>query len=414
MHGYKYLLISTACSLIFSTQLHAAIAPDAASINVKQSCGTEDNCFEDMSVLSDWIHNTRLPSASAPLTVDIGPGSFSGYNCNNSGYTTLRGAGRSSTRLIQAGNKAAVVVTECEKLSFQDMTISGSGNTAIGIDWSGRGNSTYSNIELSAKGSFTSFAWGDHDINGNVCSASDEKSEHFFFGSTIKAEGGFYNNAYYTFCAVTWIYGSEIITIADNSGATGNVATNAGFRVQGDGVQIQVFGSRVTSRSGTGTITNTPTPGLGLVGATVSDGGTFHMHGGIIGVIADNPAINTPASGVTVYGSTSKVHIIDTAFNVKATGNAAAYRIWNYGGDSIVNTPFLWSAGSMPPVGNNNGDSVISETGQDMYVETDCLANGDCNSTGVETHIMVYNQNCSVDGAWFDTTTGRCRGDLGN
>jgi hypothetical protein len=45
-------------------------------------------------------------------------------------------------------------------------------------------------------------------------------------------------------------------------------------------------------------------------------------------------------------------------------------------------------------------------------VETHCDASGDCDGAGTQTHLMVYNEDCAVDGPWFNTATRACRGVL--
>lgn len=392
----------------------AVVAPDASVVQVKKNCGSEDNCFDNMTALSDWVHSVRLPSSANTLLVDVGPGDFSGYHCTNSGYTTIRGSGRGTTNLTQGAGTAAVNVTNCTKLGFQDITISGSGNNAIGIEWAGAGNSTYSNVELTADGGFVTAAWYDHGLNNSTCDSAEEKSEHFFYGSTITSKGTFYNNSYYTFCAVSWFYGSELIAVGGDSTY---MLTNSPFRVQGNGVEVQLFGSRVTSLSGDADVVyNFIYPGQGLVGAHVSEGARFHMHGGIISVKAQNTTEDTNVAGIVVGGANSHVHVIDTAFNPSASGGATAHRILNVD-NAKVSSPFLWFSGTTPPSGNANGDSIQSETGEDMFVETDCNANGDCNNAGTETHIMIYNAACSTnaggDGSsWYNSTVARCRGDV--
>ncbi|HIG00925.1 MAG TPA: hypothetical protein EYQ66_06415 [Myxococcales bacterium] len=54
-----------------------------------------------------------------------------------------------------------------------------------------------------------------------------------------------------------------------------------------------------------------------------------------------------------------------------------------------------------------------SEHGQDLFVETDCDANGTCAGAGNEPHQMIYaGEVCATGGSddpWFDSVEGECR-----
>jgi len=69
----------------------------------------------------------------------------------------------------------------------------------------------------------------------------------------------------------------------------------------------------------------------------------------------------------------------------------------------------VWPTGSLPPNATGETGGAQSETGQDMFVETDCGSGGDCSGGGSETHLMIYNSSCSTAGPWFDVVTGACR-----
>jgi len=402
------VFITVSMLVVMPGTANAIIDDNAEVVTVRQDCGLADNCFTDINVMSDWIHNTRLPSASLPLFVDVGPGPFNGFYCTEQGNITVRGSGRENTVLLGAlggplknrVNGTAVNISDCTNLTFENLSIRG---TITGITWSGSGNSTYNNVEISVNGGTnTSFAWYDS------CSAGVERSVHNFFGSSIIAEGAFYNFAYYTDCAETWIYGSEI-TAKGKSGSSSLLANKA-FRLVGDNAEVQVFGSLVRSVAGSATAVNaTVGAAQGLAAVSVQDGGTFHMHGGILTAKAKGASGDVDVASVSSTGN-SNIHVLGTAFNPVAAGNGTAYRILT-DGNGNVRSPFLWAAGDSVPEGNPNGDSIQSVNGADIFVETDCYADGDCDTAGgTETHMMIYNAACNTASNWFDSTTGRCRG----
>ena len=107
---------------------------DAQVVFLREDCGPSGsemkNCFETMASLSDpatgWIWNDRdpAPSANEPLLVDIGPGTFDGFECpDGKGFVTLRGTGRVNTIL---SDTVAIDVENCAALDFIDLTASGS------------------------------------------------------------------------------------------------------------------------------------------------------------------------------------------------------------------------------------------------------------------------------------------------
>lgn len=405
---YK-IMLSVPLLIGISGNASAAVSDTAEVVTVRQDCGTTDNCFTDINAMSDWIHNTRLPTTTNPLFVDVGPGTFNGFYCTAQGNITVRGSGRDNTVLTGAlggsgGNRVsttAVNIDSCTNLTFENLSIRGKN---VGINWAGSGNSTYNNIELSVDGviSNTSFAWYDS------CSPGVERSVHNFFGSSIIAKGGFYNFAYYTDCAETWIYGSEVT--AKGLAGSSNLLANKAFRLVGDNAEVQVFGSLVRSVAGSATnISPTVLAAQGLAAVSIQEGGTFHMHGGILTAKAAGANGDVEVASISAAGLGNTIHVIGTAFNPVAAGNGIAYRIKD-DGNANINSPALWLSGDTPPKGNSNGDSIQSVNGADMYVETDCDASGDCDAAGTETHVMVYNSSCTTNGTWFNSTTGRCRG----
>ncbi len=385
----------TVCSLTISNSVYAALDPNAEVVHVRQNCGQLTDCSSSMTEIADWIHFTRHPSVNNPVIVDIGPGQFSGFYCSGDGNITLRGSGANNTQLV--GN-TAISVDSCTNLSFEHLTVKGSYK---GINWTGPGNSSYTDVVLAVDGNAVTYAWFDN------CDASNQISVHYFFGSKIIAEGNFYNFGYYSNCAETWFYGSEITAKAKQPSGY-HVLANVPVRVAGQNSIVQVYGSAVRAIRGSSDKFYKIAGNQGLVAAQAQNGASFHMHGGILTATAAGANQDNDAAGILALGG-SFVHVIDTAFNVRGSGNGTAYRIFK-DATSTVSSPFQWAASADVPVGNDFGSSIKSETGADMFVETDCDTTGNCQNSGTDTHIMIYNDNCTTDGPWFDTTTGRCRG----
>jgi hypothetical protein len=335
--------------------------------------------------------------------VDIGPGEFDRFECPAAtppnGYVTLRGSGREQTR-IKGGdsvNKGAITADGCENLSFQDLTLIG---TALGVVWAGSGSSQWSNVEVRAVTNFNFFAFGWYDIGD--CDP-ESKALHYWFGSKIHATGAYAANlGYYAKCSENWFYGGEIE--ADMSNYPGqtiaSTAIHNAVRLETNG-DFRAFGSALRARLG---------PFCGSVGSHVAvdiqDNGMFHMHGGIINATAVPEGISC-SSPVNLASTAIKVqddgfaHTPGTAFVVKAGGSGVAKRT-EAQGNATVQSPYLWPSGDEPP-------NVTTITGYDLFVETDCDQNGDCDAAGNETHLMIYNVAACPTSKWFDSTLGSCR-----
>jgi hypothetical protein len=112
--------------------------------------------------------------------------------------------------------------------------------------------------------------------------------------------------------------------------------------------------------------------------------------------------------GDTGYRRRRRRSVGVAAFNtarVSLYGSAVRTRERNGG---RVDSPLLWAEGTAPPTGGSASD-LQSETGSDLFVETDCASVG-CQAAGTEPHLLVYSAACATAGPWFDTVTGRCRG----
>jgi hypothetical protein len=361
-----------------------------------------------MAEVVTWTWNTRQPTASDPLVIDVGPGEFGPFSCTNAGYVTIRGNGRDNTIIAQQGAQGAVTVENCTRLSFQNLAIKGDefGYSSAAIYWFEGGDSTWSDVDVFSGGgtASVSYSWWDE------CTGSGEKSLHYWFGSRLIGQGGWYHTTMFTACSETWFYGGEVAAIGNPNSPNSNFLQHTAVWVLSRG-DFRAFGTAIRSTDGGANKTIFNGGGrLGLQGVIVGnfdsytnlgpEGGDFHMHGGIINTNGSNTSGDSDVFALHV-DDVADAHVVDTAFSVKASGTGTGHRI----SGSKAQSPYQWPPGSNPP-------QIGSVHGADMFVETDCDGTGDCEGAGTETHVMVYNASCTVTGPWFDSTTGRCRGDI--
>lgn len=364
------------------------------------------DCVETLVDLRNmiWGAGGIHPTASSPLIVDIGPGTFTGtMSCNtNEGYVTFRGAGRE--RSIITTNSASAIATfamiGCRSISFQDLTLENAGegasNSALLIwDTSTKcGPITVTNSNLLAP---HGYAWYE------TAPTFGTKIDHFVFGSRLV--GG--KTAIISASGRSWFYGSDLVletwapvgsapTIVGSPGAiTPHVVVAS---KDGD---VRVFGSslRVIADAVHQSVTEVIGVRLPRTGET---GGEFHMHGGIINVTTKQNAgvkaigiLNEPTGGLS--------HTLATAFVVMSAVGTDSVRL---SGGGNHQSPLLWQSGTAPP---NTGvaGTVVSKSGQDIYVETDCNSAG-CNAAGTDPHLMIYKDDCP-NSKWFDVVRDQCR-----
>ena len=222
---------------------------------------------------------------------------------------------------------------------------------------------------------------------------------HFWFNSKIIGVPSSFSPAavYLARCGESWFYGSDIFLKMSNEGANANAV-----QISGTG-DVRVFGStiRTVVPAGSDGVDKTFSPNVVKVLGT----GTFHMHGGIITSDAQASSETFDISGIYAHqrgSNVPSVHVIDTAFNLKPPPAGGISNRITGTATYAVQSPFLWQNGDTPP-------AITSRNGSDIFVETDCSSSG-CQGSGIETHMLIYNDNCNTDGPWFDIVTGRCRG----
>jgi hypothetical protein len=387
---------------------HVVLVQDCEAAGWDEGLYLNTKCFESIADLKIWGTDDGgvepAPSAASPLTVDIGPGEFATtLTCPGSGggvgYTTFRGAGRDRTTLKHTSNAwpypITVIVDSCESLAFEDLRIEveDTGGTPLGIAvyWTGDGSSTWTDVDI--VGAFA--GWYDASCGG---AATDAPSgSHYFWGSTIWGGG----LAFYGACGDTWFYGGEIAALTllrgvYEGGTAVQIAYRAAFHAFGTAIRHSTAG--VSTGTGTSYGVRVGPPG----NSETAGHGEFHFHGGIVSVDTSNLS-GVHAVGMQVTGAgTGRGHTLATAFAVN--GGASSTRLK---GGGIVQSPLLWEASTEPPAAGGE------KTGLDLYVETDCDANG-CSGSGTEPHLMVYSSVCDDTGTnspWFNTVRGVCRGD---
>jgi hypothetical protein len=349
-----------------------------------------ENCFETMASLQSWIQGRG--TSAQPLVVDIGPGTFGPYACTNQTTgITFRGVGSERTIIQEMStniNKHAVSLSNCSEVEFQHLKIEGR-HKAVG--WGGPGTSRWFGVEVVGR----DYVWSEYDGIFGTCgqSGGPTPSLHWSWDSrwirVPHLPGDHVGSGYdwVATCSKNLFYGSEILS-----------DTN-GFVIAFGG-DIRLYGSviRVTAASGA----SGEVSGI-ISGSSSAPGGTTHMHGTI--VVADgSPGTNVNAIGIRTFEG-SVIHSLDTSFKIVAKGSGYAARLESFGG--MVEAPSLLApSADVPEAGGTGGYSSLH--GQDLYVETDCASDGDCDDAGTQTHLMVFNEACPD--SWFNTTTRACRG----
>lgn len=391
-----------------SFTLLAAFAPAQADaqavVLLRKDCTGLGDCFETMTELSDpdtgWIWNTRVPDASSPLLVDIGPGEFERFDCpDGNGHVTLRGAGREQTILKDT---IGAQIVNCTRLAFIDLGIHGS---RYAVFWQEQGDATWTNVDLFSLPPHTLFNIGWAEACTPVIPPAAPKSLQYLFGSRVWAigRGQALNAAWFGDCSEAWFFGGELLV--DVNEATPSIATHGVHLI--NRADFRAFGTVIR------TLVSEYAPSE-VVGVSLqSPDAIFHIHGGIINTSVTADIGTNPPIDATGLQSQGFAHTPGTAFVVKASAGGTPTRLKTLSGGTIQ-SPFLWQPGTQPPAAASETNELVSLPGQDVFVETDCASDGDCDAGGSQTHMMVYNDvECAPADPWFDLVTGRCRGDTG-
>lgn len=352
---------------MLSATVQAAPDPTASVVYLRTNCTEEGvnlgNCFTTMDSLITWINGTRHPSATNPLVVEIGPGTFSRFSCASGGYTTLRGSGREQTIITNGQEEGnAFDASGCTQLEFSELRIVGSKTALHSMDWSGSGTSTWSNV----------------DVIGNSYGWFDGGGTHFWFGSRFINKAGFGVSRAYQTTGDNWFFGSEIVA----------EAANGAFEVMALGVRnggkVHVYGGaiRVSVPNSGSTLGN----GSGIKAVYTYGAGTeIHIHGTGIDVISGQG--NNVAALIAENGA--MIHANETAYNLSTGTGGTIYRIINTAGH--VHAPYFWEEHAGPP-------NIVSVTGADRAVITQ-TDNG-------HPGMVIYDTSCASK--WYNIGTQTC------
>jgi hypothetical protein len=394
MKKIKGFIATFVVSMICITNISIANAADEDIVFLKKNCddvGSNQLCFTTIENVETWVWTTRqpAPSVTSPVTVKIGPGSFTGIlNCNNSGYVNFIGSGSANTTLVGTAN--AIVGNNCEELHFQDMKIVSSSQN-YPLLWQGGGSSRWINVDVIGKNR----AWHDSATLG-----CEGNPTHYWINSklsTAEDQGVVYE----TECGESWFYGSELSFIGgfELTGPFGTFSTSQGKIITANvEADVRVFGSVLR-----GVIEKGKTPFFGeVVGVELSGNSKFHMHGGIISIDQSaGTGINVKA---IVNNGSGIIHTPDTAYALKPGNGGTVTRITNTS-TGTVKAPFQWPASTTPP-------AISTQSGSDTFVETDCDSTGNCSGNSQNPqhpHLMIFDTTCNINGPWFDVATNACR-----
>ena len=390
-----------------TTSYTAWAVPDVSVVSLRADCGTDPNCFNNITDLNNWLSGTRKPSASKRTLVNIGAGTFIGaitLNCDavvTTGYVSFKGAGREVTT-ISNSNASSMAFTNCDSITVQDLKTNST--TQHGVLWTGVGSSNWTNVGIVG----LIKAWQSAaDSAGTSCVLGAGQGRHNFFSVIMEVNASSQSSGIYNACGDLWLWGSEISVVANVFSSSGALT---GIVAKGTGNEVHLYGSNVSVTSTTNAAATTPS------GLVTQAGGVIHFHGGEVVVRYSNTAVNVSVVGASADGTGSLVHTIETSYGLGATGSGMATRVAATNSGSVQSV-FQWPAAGNPPMGGG-GTHLKSLNGQDSYVENDCPLATKCLATPGSgdkyPHLMIFSDACTgtspETGPWFDTITNKCRG----
>ncbi len=382
--NFRYFLL---CIFLSSSGTVSAIpAANAETVHLKNDCTGVQDCFSTVPDLVTWLDTQRFPDANNPLLINIGPGRFKGpFQCINHTHITLRGSGRSNS--IIYGDKSFIPgnvlfapgmnLKNCDNLNVTDLKVEGEYGA---VWWDGSGETNWVDVDLEAGGR----GWYEF---GN-CDPSVTK--HTWFNSRIISTPYVTSSvAYSSFCGEALFHHSELSAYATSTGTNGlGWGDLRALWVQGGTTNF--FGGRLKTVA-----TSPPISALAAFESVRAKNGKANLMNTSIEIVS---SIDHPVS-VLCAESGGSITAISSAYIIPDTTQQVT-RIDLSGGS--IDASFHWGARTIPP-------NIVSVTGADRYTETDCSNNG-CQTLGTTPHSMIYNQDCTISGPWFDTITTKCRG----
>ncbi len=373
-------------------------------LHLRSDCTEYVNCFTTTASLVDEI-DSRSPTATTPLRVEIGPGTFGPLHCSTYGsvghifsHVTFAGVSRSLSTL------QGVFAENCDELHFERLRVTSDGGGGLndvlgyGVWWFHGGTSRWYDVAIEG----TNFAVYEQ------CGAPFEnvdpgspQSQHYFYDSRVSGPKGIFSQ-----CSEMWMFAGEVATseVAIDVSLRGDVrifGSAIGVKVAPGASPPQVAGLRVGLNSN-----NSKWPEVNPLGL-----GTLHIHGSNVAVDASAGQYGGAVVGLDVYvGGAVTAHTPETSFRIVSSpaSGSTTYRV--RGADAA--SPFLWQAGPLPPTSSSEANSLSGERGFDLFVETDCARCGDCDDGGLEAHLMILSPDtCGAQGGWLNVVTGKCRTD---
>lgn len=386
-------------------------AADVDTVTLRTSC-TENagateipNCFNSMAAVDNWLRTVRFTGPSKPTVVNIGPGTFIGWECESSNVT-LRGSGRDQTVFVPNTTSAMVIGPGCTNINVQDMTLDSKAARWGVFVANVSAITSWTNVEIISQG----YGW-DERISGEDGSGTcpNHDGKHMWFSSRIRVIGNTASSRAYTArCAQSWFWGSEIT--ADVTDPTALIA----FALKADQAEVHLYGSnaRLLLPVGTNAVGyQSPNTGQFLMAAI--NGGSVHIHGTGLDVVHKGAGTADMLYADAI--ANSHFHANESGFNIHVTGSGKVRRL---AGPGTIEAPYLWGQSTVPPLslGTSGVQTLISKNGADRYIETDCPLNGNCGSVVADKtypHEMIYRAECTgtsaTTGPWFDLSTKACR-----
>lgn len=333
-----------------------------------------NNCFTTGASLITWINQIRKPTTNGPLLVEIGPGTFTGFNAFDACNITMRGSGRQKTIIDRGAGAYALSFSATCNADFSNLTFQSNGGLGgINPEPMNAVTTTWTDIEVIS----TAYGWTESCTMPNT-------AKHMWFNSRIITSTGFGKARAYSTCSENWFLGSEITAIATGVGQA------FAFGLKSN--ETHVYGSVIRAIANPGVILANAAlggPGVvsGLVAISVEGGGMFHVHGTGIDV-QSTEANNIAVLGV---GASSMIHANESAYNLSTGTGGSITRILNPNGLGHIHAPYLWEHIPASP--------LVSVTGADMTTVTTGTSDG-------QPHLIIYSSNCSS--GWYDAVDKVC------
>jgi hypothetical protein len=410
MKPSRFLVLTMFLStVVLSPAAHAVIDADATVVKLRTSCNeggtTLNNCFvaletiggNPLSGLQAWV-DARASNAP-PLVIEIGPGTFKNFNCDNKNDISLKGSGPEVTKLSGTILSYGIQAWNCQRFNVQDLSVVSPGFAVV---WNGTGSSRWTNVTVEGA---DLGAWVDGlDPTGCPAVTNTTKPVHYWFNSRLRGRG----QNYIAYCSENWFFGSEF-TVTGKSGFFTSSSSALVVGTSGASTtakpEVHVYGSVVRVMVGTSDSYPAPTPGVtnGVIAVVASKDGEVHLHGTGIDVI-NTGGLGSTIAALSAYEGGS-IHAHGSAYNLKK-GNGTSAKVVRILADTNpathVHAPYQWEEHTTLPV-------ITSVTGADMAIETDCAATG-CTTVGTEAHLFIYRTACTgANGPWWDIIAKKCR-----